>query len=636
MNEEPVRPVLVGARYRMDGRVYEVINVTNGLVSFKDIEGRRTQHICPDDLQFLLHRKEIILSQRAPLDISPAVLMLNSNDPAIVAAKRKHFYVMGINKIFMGVLPKKDCERELEALRKLQGDTRTPSFSALWKWTQVCKAANWKPWSLIKKKSKLSRGKFTSIETLEIIDRYINEVYLSDQKHSVAYVYFLIKGEIYNNNRLRRENNAATIHLPSQSTVRRRVSKLCGLLKDTKRLGIHAGLKNNKSSSRWAEPTYLLELCGIDCKTPLDIILVDAAGAPLGKIAHLQAMIEVASRKIIAYDLSATPPCAEKTLRTLRMALQEASGEELQRGKPHHIIGDNGPENYNDTVITILDALSIQHTFIPIKTPDANAHIERFYNTLNSFVHSLPGTTFSNPTHRGGYDSLAKACLTMEDLQAKFSLWLEGVYHQTVHSELNMTPNAKWDQLMAKQLPPEKMSETELNEILRGVKHRAINGGRITFFNLQWRGPGLAELKHKLKPKQKAIAYYDISDLGKILVAHPEDPTVLIPAEAANPAYQNGLTLYEHNLVCKRLREQKLTYSDEIACCTLLDIHRDIAEKKEQFKTNQKKSKPKLKPKLSTSQDKRKTAARIVAPRAADEDNPPSPKSPPLNGYYLE
>jgi hypothetical protein len=157
MNEEPVRPVLVGARYRMDGRVFEVINVTNGLVSFKDIEGRRTQHICPDDLQFLLHRKEIILSQRAPLDISPAVLMLNSNDPAIVAAKRKHFYVMGINKIFMGVLPKKDCERELEVLRKLQGDTRAPSFSALWKWTQTCKAANWKPWSLIKKKQIVPR-----------------------------------------------------------------------------------------------------------------------------------------------------------------------------------------------------------------------------------------------------------------------------------------------------------------------------------------------------------------------------------------------------------------------------------------------------------------------------------------------
>lgn len=407
-------------------------------------------------------------------------------------------------------------------------------------------------------------------------------------------------------------------------------------MKDTRRLGTHAGLKNNKSSSRWAEPTYLLELCGIDCKTPLDIILVDATGAPLGKIAHLQAMIDVASRKIIAYDLSATPPCAEKTLRTLRMALQEVSGEELQRGKPHHIIGDNGSENDNDTVITIYDALRIQHTFIPIKTPDANAHIERFYNTLNSFVHSLPGTTFSNPTHRGGYDSLAKACLTMEDLQAKFFLWLEGVYHQTVHSELNMTPNAKWDQLMAKQLAPEKMSEIELNEILRGVKHRAINGGRITFFNLQWRGPGLAELKHKLKPKQKAIAYYDISDLGKILVAHPEDPTVLIPAEAANPSYQNGLTLYEHNLVCKRLREEKLTYSDEIACCTLLDIHRDIAEKKEQFKTKQKKSKPKPKPKLSTSQDKRKTATRIVVPREVDEDNPPSSKSPPLNGYYLE
>ncbi|APC18308.1 hypothetical protein BLL42_22240 [Pseudomonas frederiksbergensis] len=631
MNTEPPRPVLIGARYLMDGRFYEVINITKELLSFKDTEGRRAVYICPDDFNQLLHHKEVILAECAPLAVSTSVRMLNSEDPQVNAAKRKHFYVMGIRESFQGILPKKACLRELEVLRKQFGDPRPPSYGSLWKWTQACKRANWSPWSLIKPTSVLPRGKFTPDETSKIIDRYINEVYLNDQRHSVAYVYSLIKGEIYNNNRLRRETNSRIIHMPSESTVRRRIIKLCGLLRDTRRLGVRAGQKANKSSSQWVEPTYLLEMCGIDCKTPMDIILVDTDGQPLGKIAHLQAMIDIKSRKIIAYDLSKTPPCAGKTLRVLRMALQAVPGEELQRGKMVLIIGDNGSENFNDTVIVILNALGIQYVFIPKKQSDANAHIESFFKTVNSFVHSLPGTTFSNPEQRGDYDSVAKACLTIEELQEKFSDWLENVYHQTKHSELNMTPNAKWDRAMAKQLPPEKISKADLDGILRAVEHRSINGGRVNLLNLQWSGPGLAELKHKLKPKQKAVIYYDISDLGEVWVAHPEHPTELVRAVAVNPAYQKGLTLYEHELVCEQLALEGKEYSDEIACCSLLRIHQEIAEKKKQHKAKQKK------PTTSAATEHQAVTAPTAHPftSGTDDDTTPGPSGP-LRGFYLE
>ena len=136
----------------MDGRIYEVINITQELVSFKDTEGRRAIYICPDDFQFLLHRKEVILAECAPLALSSAVRMLNSEDPKVKKANREHFYVMGLKQAYHGILPKKACERELEQLRKQLGDTHAPSYSSVWKWTQICKHANWSPWSLIKKK----------------------------------------------------------------------------------------------------------------------------------------------------------------------------------------------------------------------------------------------------------------------------------------------------------------------------------------------------------------------------------------------------------------------------------------------------------------------------------------------------
>lgn len=614
----------------MDGRIYEVINITKELISFRDTEGKRALYICPYDFQEMLNNKQVILSANAPMEMSTSTRFLDPDDPAVISAKRKHYYVMGIRKTFQGVLPKKACESELEVLRKKFGDSKPPSYTALWNWTNLCKQSNWSPCALLKRKSEAPRGKITPEETSTIIERYIDEVYLSNQKHTVQYVYSLIKGQIYNDNRLRRETNSRLIHLPSKSTVRRAISRRCGYLKSTHRLGFYAAQKENKFSFKWSEPTYLLEECGIDCKTPMDIILVDDEGTPLGKIAHLQAMIDLKSRKVFAYDLSATPPCAGKTLRVLRMALEAVPGEELQRGKMMYIIGDRGSEHNNITVITVLNALGIAHDFIPVKQPDANPYIESFFHTVNSFVQSLPGATFSNPKQRGYYDSMAKACLTMEQFQEKFSDWLEHFYHENKHSELNMTPNAKWDKSMNKQLPPEKMSKEDLDGILRGVKYRAINGGRVNLFKLQWTGPGLAELKYNLKPKQKAIVYYDISDLGEVLVAHPERRKDLVRAVATNPAYQKGLTLYEHELVQEQLKLEGKEYSDEIACSTLLRIHREIEEIKKVHKA--KKKTPK-KPRTSDTKASKKAPSPSPSSHPPDEDRQ---TSVPLQGFYLK
>lgn len=58
-------------------------------------------------------------------------------------------------------------------------------------------------------------------------------------------------------------------------------------------------------------------------------------------------------------------------------------------------------------------------------------------------IQELPGTTFSNPTKRGKYDSEQMAALTLTELEQWLTLAV-ATYHGTVHSTLEQTPAGRW------------------------------------------------------------------------------------------------------------------------------------------------------------------------------------------------
>src|SRR6476619_2860537 len=79
--------------------------------------------------------------------------------------------------------------------------------------------------------------------------------------------------------------------------------------------------------------------------------------------------------------------------------------------------------------------------FIPaLRKVRQNQIIRRF---TKQRVHELPGTTFSNPAERGGYDSDRQAALTLDELTRWLALAVAS-YHGTVHSTLRQTPAGAW------------------------------------------------------------------------------------------------------------------------------------------------------------------------------------------------
>ena len=629
----------VGGRYRMDdGRLYEVINITRELVSFRDTQGSRTVFLTPEDLDALQRKRQIVLAESPPIQRSAAARFVDSSEPDVEKAKRKDYFVQAMRNQFQGTLPRAACVAKLEALAAARGEAKAPGYTTVWRWMSLSKQGNWSPWSLLKQKSDLPRGKQTSEAVRSIMLRVIEEEYLTTQKNSIKAVHGLIKGAILNDNFVRSRTQASALSPPSLSTVRRVIKSQCHYRTDKLRLGAKAAEDNNKFGPAWEEPEYLLDEGEIDCKTPCDVMIVDNKGNLLGKVAHLQSIIEVKSGKIIGHDLSLMPPCAGKTLKCLRMSLLDVPGEELERGKLVKLSGDRGSENNNINVKTAAKTLGIQLVLPPPNVPDARPHIEAFNNTINSFFHSLPGTTFSNPEQCGQYDSAAHACLTIEQLQAAFEDWLENAYHThpLKRGRTTLSPNARWTKAMARQLPPIKFSEKELNAALRSTKHRRINHGIVGFDRLQWSGPGLAELAHDLKPRQKAIVLYDIADLGQVWVHHPDRPDDLIPADARDPLYQNGLSLYEHRLVRDAIAAEEKEFSADQGCLALVRIRQNIKEIEKEFflrKKSQAQERRKAAAKAAKNQGKTPTTSKL---KPLDSRSPEPPSGTGLKAVYLE
>jgi putative transposase len=115
-------------------------------------------------------------------------------------------------------------------------------------------------------------------------------------------------------------------------------------------------------------------------------------------------------------------------------------------GKMKTIHTDNAKEFRGNMLRRACEEHGIELTFRPVAMPHYGGHIERLLGTLVEEIHSLPGTTFSNPHERGEYDSEAKAAMTLFEFEKWLANFIVGVYHQRMHSSLQMSPIDKYGQ----------------------------------------------------------------------------------------------------------------------------------------------------------------------------------------------
>ncbi|ODV40535.1 hypothetical protein AWV79_06805 [Cupriavidus sp. UYMMa02A] len=343
----------------------------------------------------------------------------------------------------------------------------------------------------------------------------------------------------------------------------------------------------------------------------LDVMLVDeVTGESVGR-PYLSVMVCVATRIVVAWDVSLACPNEQTVLALLWQAMtgrprgtqkpiadhagindrRADQPKELPRrmahGQVEMLLFDRAKEFDSAAVQSACSDLDIVAMFCPAYSPDRKGHVERFIGTFNrSFISSLPGTTYGNPKERRGYDASGSATLTISDLRAVVQAWVDTVYALTPHDGLNgATPENAWRKLAAGCRLDSLHSDEAVARACRPRERRHIGKSGIKLFgNQRYASAELEGVRAQLGLHCEVTVRFDPLDIGQIWVTHPQTRFELVVPNV-DSTYARGLTLREHELLRKRQRAGNRRATDAFQLATNREAVRREVERAEVDKT---------------------------------------------------
>ncbi len=475
-------------------------------------------------------------------------------------------------------------------------------YSTIYRWIRDYEESGGLLSSLIPNYS--SRGgknkKRTDKEVEEIMDYYIKNVYMSNErKISIkrAYSEFLVAC------------NQIGLKPVHYNTFLNRIREIHPYEIIKKREGKVKAESLYGASEKPFEANYPLEIIQID-HTPLDIQVVDEIyREPIGR-PYITVAIDIYSRMIYGFYISLERPSLFSVGQAILQGalrkeeyLQEigVEGKWEVWGLPKNLTihTDNAGEFRSKDFTRFCEEFGINLAYRPKKTPKYGGHIERFLRTLNSEIHNLPGSTFSNPQKRGEYKSEEKAVFTLSELEKWIAHWIVNIYHKRVHSEIKTTPEKKFrdgilgtDKQVGIGLPPlitgheaERLKIALLPSFQRTIQKDGIHFKGIRYYDNILK-PFIRYGEKANQEKQKYTFKYDPRDMRFLYFLHPEHKTY--HKISCRDKRFPKISLWELNKVHQYLKEKNLKEYDEEqiirAIKQLFQIEKQSIEKSKETK----------------------------------------------------
>jgi len=232
------------------------------------------------------------------------------------------------------------------------------------------------------------------------------------------------------------------------------------------------------------------------------------------------------------------------------------------QGAPDALFCDNGKEFHSTSMQATEAALGMRIVYLPRRRPWLKGKIERWFGTLEEqVVHHLPGTTFSNVSQRGAYQSENFAVVTFDQINWLITKWIVDVYHQDIHSSTGQAPADRWRQgieLCGQKLPPPK----ELIIPLVGmVVPRSLTRQGIKFKGLVWNSNGFSALRNRLGDSTGVSIRIDPMDLS-IAYAFDEQNRKWVTGDLQTNDVDVKLTLHQYEVVKAHAEKTRLPDED--------------------------------------------------------------------------
>ncbi len=451
--------------------------------------------------------------------------------------------------------------------------------------------------SLISKTSQRGKKGSRLDEKVEnIVQEILEDLYLNKQRYGFRKIF----------SKIERECKKLNLETPHENTIRNRIETINPKDAMKKRYGYKAANKHfTNYDGEYPEGNYPLEVVQID-HTPLDIIVVDKVyRKPIGK-PYLTLAIDVYSRMIAGLYISLQAPgyfnvsqCLLSVFSKKDMFLDEQKVEGTWEifGLPRVINVDNGADLVSSDMQRVCDEFGITLLKRPVARPQFGAHVERVLGTINKEVHNLSGTTFSNITQKGTYNSQKEATYTIEELTQWITHYIVNIYHKKYHHGINMSPINKYikgifgdDDTPGTGILPSIIDEIDnikialLPTFYRTIQKDGITLDGITYYSdvlRHWIGI-TDDTKNRIQHKIKR----DPLNIQKIFFYDPEIKEYFeVPYRRM---YAPVMTLWDLYAVKRYLKDNKiLNYSEE----DLFEAYELLENMEKEASTKQKQTK---------------------------------------------
>jgi putative transposase len=357
--------------------------------------------------------------------------------------------------------------------------------------------------------------------------RTVEEVWVAIKKHNLAAA----------------ADGKDPLPYPSASTIKRRIRSAMSATTLKRKFGPQkaAAFMPVQGHLKAERP---MEIVQID-HTLLDIHLVDEETGLVWGRPTICVALDVATRAVVAFHLNIRAPSIE-TLRGVIRQMVRPKKAWLDRhflsdqnwpmhGLPRQLLMDNGIEGMGRSFLGACEDHAIEVHIAPVATPQYKGAVERFFRTLNDFIHELPGGVSANPVELRArrFDPAKDATFSLRQLERLITRFITSVYHRRGHTALSgQCPNDVWAELVDLYPQPLAQKLDQIDCSFGELERRKLGRKGISLENLQYSGPALAGLLEDLLPDAggttTAAASVEVDvritpdDLGTVAVFNPK------------------------------------------------------------------------------------------------------------------
>lgn len=561
----------------VDGASFRELRVISqegdGVILLDEASGKREWFAHAELRAKWLERRLTTIDRRTEKESGPARQLRKAQRLARSPAERRYMKFLAPYLIaFRKTGSEKHASKKLlsEIIKKVserEGHEKRPGWRTVSDTLARWKASGGTGFSVPRLSARGNRSlRFGAFEAT--IDEYLRKHVLIRERKTLSYVQSQLSLALEVFNAKLPEEDRVT--LPSIATLERRLAAIDEYTKTVAWEGERAAKRKRVKVGRFKLAERPMEFVEFD-HTPADILVVHPRTKQVIGRPFITAAIDRATRMVVGLYIGFEEPSARTVMRCLRMAILPKDeivtryGFEKDswpcEGHIEAIVVDNGQEFHSTALDEATEELMIDVVRCRKEVPTDKAHIEAFLKRLNKFIHTLPGTTFSNPQQRGDYDSEGKACLTVADLRRIVYRWLVEDYSVVVHTTLGKAPIVAWREMMEIHRPESMHSVTDLDVLMLEAKPASLQRKGVSHEG-RWYSADRDRMTLLLNDPgrpSRCIIKSDPDDLGYIYMWDWVAGSFLL-LECDDPD-AHGQTLREHQAAADRARREVKDYT---------------------------------------------------------------------------